>query len=166
MSKYYTEAVNRAAKKYKAKNIGQVSISFQKGQGIKESFQSQAEKNGVSVNRYVLDLVRADSEGRVFVVPQISAEDVPEVMKSFRQEDEILPVAGAVLSSFSKDTRDAVEKTAGYGAMSPERLLSLVGAMYDNDLTRGTAELLIRCIEENGADRPELDAGLAALLAQ
>ena len=38
-------------------------------------FQEQAEKSGLSVNRYVIELVRADAEGRLIHLPEKRKED-------------------------------------------------------------------------------------------
>ena len=75
MAKYYKETMNKASLRYKKKNTEQINISFQTGQGIKEMFQVQAEKSGLSVNRYVIELVRADAEGRLIHLPEKRKED-------------------------------------------------------------------------------------------
>ena len=68
MAKYYIESS-------KKKNTEQINISFQSGQGIKEMFREQAEKNGMSVNKYVIELVRADAEGRLIHRPDPRKDD-------------------------------------------------------------------------------------------
>ena len=72
MAKYYKETMNKASLRYKKKNTEQINISFQTGQGIKEMFQEQS---GLSVNRYVIELVRADAEGRLIHLPEKRKED-------------------------------------------------------------------------------------------
>ena len=75
MAKYYKETMNKASLRYKKKNTEQINISFQSGQGIKEMFRDQAEKSGMSVNRYVIELVRADAEGRLIHRPDPRKDD-------------------------------------------------------------------------------------------
>ena len=75
MPKYYKETMNKASLRYKKKNTEQINISFQSGQGIKEMFRDQAEKSGMSVNRYVIELVRADAEGRLIHRPKPGNDD-------------------------------------------------------------------------------------------
>ena len=75
MPKYYNKESNKATLRYKKKNTEQISISFQSGQGIKEMFQEQAEKSGMSVNKYVIELVRADAEGRLLRRPKPEDDD-------------------------------------------------------------------------------------------
>lgn len=75
MAKYYKETMNKASLRYKKKNTEQINISFQSGQGIKEMFRDQAEKSGMSVNRYVIELVRADAEGRLIHRPKPGNDD-------------------------------------------------------------------------------------------
>ena len=75
MPKYYNEESNKASLRYKKKNTEQINISFQSGQGIKEMFRDQAEKSGMSVNRYVIELVRADAEGRLIHRPEPPKDD-------------------------------------------------------------------------------------------
>ena len=75
MPKYYKETMNKASLRYKKKNTEQINISFQSGQGIKEMFRDQAEKSGMSVNRYVIELVRADAEGRLIHRPDPRKDD-------------------------------------------------------------------------------------------
>ena len=67
--------MNKASLRYKKKNTEQINISFQSGQGIKEMFRDQAEKSGMSVNRYVIELVRADAEGRLIHRPKPGNDD-------------------------------------------------------------------------------------------
>ena len=76
MAKYYKETMNKASLRYKKKNTEQINISFQSGQGIKEMFRDQAEKSGMSVNRYVIELVRADAEGRLIHRPKPEDDDL------------------------------------------------------------------------------------------
>ena len=38
-------------------------------------FREQAEKNGMSVNKYVIELVRADAEGRLVYKPEPKKDD-------------------------------------------------------------------------------------------
>ena len=141
MAKYYSEAVNRAAKKYKSKNIEQIGISFQRGQGIKESFQMQAEKKGVSVNKYVIDLVRADADGRVIVQTAPSKSD-----------------ASGIMEKMDEATREAVKMTAAAGDMSPEALISMIISSLSSNAAVGIARLLFCCLEANGADHEMLCA--------
>jgi predicted HicB family RNase H-like nuclease len=75
MPKYYNEESNKASLRYKKKNTEQINISFQSGQGIREMFREQAEKNGMSVNKYVIELVRADAEGRLIYKPEPKKDD-------------------------------------------------------------------------------------------
>ena len=75
MPKYYNKESNKATLRYKKKNTEQINISFQSGQGIKEMFQEQAEKSGMSVNKYVIELVRADAEGRLLRRPDPRKDD-------------------------------------------------------------------------------------------
>lgn len=75
MPKYYNKESNKATLRYKKKNTEQINISFQSGQGIKEMFQEQAEKSGMSVNKYVIELVRADAEGRLLRRPDPGKDD-------------------------------------------------------------------------------------------
>ena len=75
MAKYYKETMNKASLRYKKKNTEQINISFQSGQGIREMFREQAEKNGMSVNKYVIELVRADAEGRLIYKPKKKKDD-------------------------------------------------------------------------------------------
>ena len=75
MAKYYRETTNKASWRYKKKNTEQINISFQSGQGIKEMFREQAEKSGMSVNKYVIELVRADAEGRLIHRPDLRKDD-------------------------------------------------------------------------------------------
>ena len=75
MAKYYKETMNKASLRYKKKNTEQINISFQSGQGIREMFREQAEKNGMSVNKYVIELVRADAEGRLIHRPDPRKDD-------------------------------------------------------------------------------------------
>lgn len=75
MPKYYKETLNKASQRYKKKNTEQINISFQSGQGIKEMFRDQAEKSGMSVNRYVIELVKADAEGRLIHRPEPPKDD-------------------------------------------------------------------------------------------
>ena len=75
MAKYYKETMNKASLRYKKKNTEQINISFQSGQGIKEMFREQAEKSGMSVNKYVIELVRADAEGRLIRRPKPEDDD-------------------------------------------------------------------------------------------
>ena len=77
MPKYYNKESNKATLRYKKKNTEQINISFQSGQGIKEMFQEQAEKSGMSVNKYVIELVRADAEGRLIRRPEKRKEEQP-----------------------------------------------------------------------------------------
>ena len=76
MPKYYNKESNKATLRYKKKNTEQINISFQSGQGIKEMFQEQAEKSGMSVNKYVIELVRADAEGRLIHRPKPGDDDL------------------------------------------------------------------------------------------
>ena len=76
MAKYYRETTNKASMRYKKKNTEQINISFQSGQGIKEMFREQAEKSGMSVNKYVIELVRADAEGRLMRRPKPGDDDL------------------------------------------------------------------------------------------
>ena len=39
-------------------------------------FQEQAEKSGMSVNKYVIELVRADAEGRLIRRPKPEDDDL------------------------------------------------------------------------------------------
>ena len=75
MPKYYNKESNKATLRYKKKNTEQINISFQSGQGIKEMFREQAEKSGMSVNKYVIELVRADAEGRLIRRPKPEDDD-------------------------------------------------------------------------------------------
>ena len=75
MPKYYKKESNEATLRYKKKNTEQINISFQSGQGIKEMFREQAEKSGMSVNKYVIELVRADAEGRLIRRPKPEDDD-------------------------------------------------------------------------------------------
>ncbi len=76
MPKYYNKESNKATLRYKKKNTEQINISFQSGQGIKEMFQEQAKKSGMSVNKYVIELVRADAEGRLIRRPKPEDDDL------------------------------------------------------------------------------------------
>ena len=76
MPKYYNKESNKATLRYKKKNTEQINISFQSGQGINEMFQEQAEKSGMSVNKYVIELVRADAEGRLIRRPKPEDDDL------------------------------------------------------------------------------------------
>ena len=76
MPKYYNKESNKATLRYKKKNTEQINISFQSGQGIKEMFRDQAEKSGMSVNKYVIELVRADAEGRLIRRPKPEDDDL------------------------------------------------------------------------------------------
>ena len=76
MPKYYNKESNKATLRYKKKNTEQINIRFQSGQGIKEMFQEQAEKSGMSVNKYVIELVRADAEGRLIRRPKPEDDDL------------------------------------------------------------------------------------------
>lgn len=158
MAKYYSEAVNRAAKKYKSKNIEQIGISFQRGQGIKESFQMQAEKKGVSVNKYVIDLIRADADGRVIVLPAIEKEDVSLIMQVIGQTAPSKSDASGIMEKMDEATREAVKMTAAAGGMSPEALISMIISSLSSNAAVGIARLLFCCLEANGADHEMLCA--------
>ncbi len=156
MAKYYNESVNRAAKKYKSKNIEQIGISFQRGQGIKESFQMQAEKRGASVNKYVIDLVKADADGRVIVLPKIGKDDVSLIMRVIGQTKPPVAYVPDIMEKMDDATCEAVRVTAAAGGMTSEVLISTIISSLSSDAAEGIAQMLFCCLVANGADHDML----------
>lgn len=58
----YTDAQKRATAKYNAKAYDRIEIKVKKGQ--KEVIQKRAEKQGKSLNSYIVDLLEADEKNQ------------------------------------------------------------------------------------------------------
>ena len=56
----YTDAQKRATAKYNAKAYDRIEIKVKKGQ--KEVIQKRAEKQGKSLNSYIVDLIETDMQ--------------------------------------------------------------------------------------------------------
>lgn len=156
MPNYYTEAGNKAAQKYKKKNIEQIGISFQRGQGTKEAFQTQAEKRGVSVNKYVIDMMRADADGRVIVMPEIGKREADLIMQVIGQKAPQAFKASIIIDEMDEIMLKAVKETADSGGMMPEQLVSMILSSMSSGTAAGIAQILLLCLEANGADRDVL----------
>lgn len=57
----YSEAQKRATIKYKAKTYDRVELQIKKG--MKDIYKAQAEKRGLSLNAYIVNLIEKDMEG-------------------------------------------------------------------------------------------------------
>ena len=58
MGKVYTEAQKRASQKYRREKMDTFTVSAKKG--IKERWRAAAEKQGKSLNRFIIDAVEAE----------------------------------------------------------------------------------------------------------
>lgn len=56
----YSEAHKRASLKNRAKNVDRIEIVMKKG--LKDQYQTQAAKRGLSLNAYILSLLNTDAE--------------------------------------------------------------------------------------------------------
>lgn len=56
----YTEASKNAVNKYNAKMYEQIPLRVKKGE--KEQVKEQAKKRGMSVNEYIIGLIKSDME--------------------------------------------------------------------------------------------------------
>ena len=161
--RYYSETVKQAVKKYKnTSDFQQVNIS---GRGVKDLFRAQAYKYGgpdMPVNRYVVDLVKDDSDGNLLRIPLVREEDVPAVMKVLSGEGIAFDDAEMALGKLDAATGEAFRTTASAGSMTANELMSLLMSAASSEFSFALAEVLLRCLEACGADRRLVEEVIAA----
>lgn len=156
-----SEHAMKATNRYKKNNITQVNISFQKSSGYKEQFKEQAALHGVSINRYVLDMLEQDAAGNLVIIPEVTEGDLPGIMTALNGKKEIRPAVKAVLQSLSDETTAALSTISSSPDKEPGKLIEKIISLGTNEYTLGIAKLLLKCIGAAGGDPGELLTALS-----
>ena len=155
MPKYYNEAAKNASLKYRRKNVDQINVT---GLNIKALFKEQAGKHGIAVNRYLIDMVQDDADGNLVRIPFIEKGDVPGVIRSLAGTAVAPEDAQKILEKMDEKTRKAVRITAADGLTTEQAVIMFLISAFGNEAAAGNAEMFMRCLEANGADRTALTA--------
>ena len=148
--KYYNERSKQSSLRYRLKNVDQINLT---GKGIKALFREQAEKRGVAVNRYLINMARADAEGNIVVISPVDQEQVPDVVRAIGGTAVTYGDAQKILDNMDPETRRIVRSTADGGGMTEQSFVTVLASALSHKAAAGNAEMLFRCLEANGADR-------------
>lgn len=82
----YTEARKQGNKKWDSANLDRMSIALPRG--YREAIKARADKEGLSVNAYIRDLLEKDNPGMISINSAEMETENPQVDNSFSEKGE------------------------------------------------------------------------------